>query len=694
MPRPRVIQKSENHKQYNKGKAPKDTPMPLSLPLPLSLSTGLWKTRDSESIGRIILAGLVGSKVSGAFGMKQAMIFLLSPEGTRLHAWMGLQGENLRQIDWPFATNSPYETQDSTERSAASWDPFLNALHEAQAKGLSGSWNGIPGREFRVSSPGENPQFILNHVLSTQKGCVVSPGDLGGDLGSELDSDLSGDLAGDLDCDLETDLDSENPSQLCPKEGHFLFLPMKGLESCLGILAIDLGTDEESSAEQRAGLEWWCGLGTAALERSLISIDTDTAVRSLNYFHELIGRVVTLGNLPDILSHAARLVAEAVNASWVTIWRMDPESQRFDTAVEFRKETPENASDLAEGLEAAAQKVADMEASRTILDLAAEAGDRNPSAKPVPCVMEPLLAHGFILGVIGVTLPQGRTEFSHEDKTWIRTQASLLALVTRMAKLQDFIRCSEEKLRETENRLRRNEKLVAVGELSTRLAHEVRSPLAAIGGLARRIAKSLAAEDTNRDQANLIVKEAVRLEGMLSDFLDMSRVSQSQKTVIDLNNIIRDALELTRGDLMESGIIIEENYAPNLPKVLLDTDRIKQVLVNVLNNARESTEEGDTIRLDTYMSEEKVLVEIANTGERMAGEILERLFVPFTSGHPQGHGLGLAISQQIIKDHGGEILVRSDDTWSVIFTLAFPIALNRDRRGRNRRSGRDRREAA
>jgi signal transduction histidine kinase len=145
---------------------------------------------------------------------------------------------------------------------------------------------------------------------------------------------------------------------------------------------------------------------------------------------------------------------------------------------------------------------------------------------------------------------------------------------------------------------------------------------------------------------------------------------------------------------MEAGIIIEENYAPNLPKVLLDTEKIKQVLINVLKNARESTEEGDTIRLDTYMSEDRILIEIANTGERLAGEILDRLFVPFASGHSQGQGLGLAISQQIIKDHGGEILVRSDDTWSVIFTLAFPVALNRDRRARDRRSGRDRREAA
>lgn len=408
---------------------------------------------------------------------------------------------------------------------------------------------------------------------------------------------------------------------------------------------------------------------------------------------EIIHRTATATNLPDLLTHIARLTSEVVRAPWVTFWVGGESGRGLDVVAELRVGSLEDGAPLAEALETLARSSYDEERVKRLEDLTTSF--EGPwSGVPISCMLIPLKAQDSVLGVLGAVQTGREDAFLQDEEAFLRSVAEQSALATKNAWYKGIIRRSEDRLRETELLLLQNERLAALGEMNARMAHELRNPLSAIGGLARRIARNLPRSSASRESADLIVREVQRLEGLLTEYLDMVRSSQPRRTATDLNVVVRETLELVKPQLQQSGIILEEAYSPSLPKLLLDGDKVKQVVLNILKNAMETVEEGDTIHVETLLSDGRICVEVANTGERIPGEILDRLFYSFTTGKSGGTGLGLAISQQIVKEHGGEIHVRSDDAWSAVFTLAFPIPVNRERRAKNRRSGRDRRRAA
>ena len=132
-----------------------------------------------------------------------------------------------------------------------------------------------------------------------------------------------------------------------------------------------------------------------------------------------------------------------------------------------------------------------------------------------------------------------------------------------------------------------------------------------------------------------------------------------------------------------------------VPKLVLDAERIKQVMLNILRNAQEALENrGGTVTVVSKLQAKCVEVEIGNDGAPIPGQLLSQLFVPFASTKNQGSGLGLAIAHQIIKEHGGEIRVRSESDAGTVFTIVIPLRGNEDRRmrvGDRRRRVSDRR---
>jgi signal transduction histidine kinase len=399
-------------------------------------------------------------------------------------------------------------------------------------------------------------------------------------------------------------------------------------------------------------------------------------------------------SLPEMLDRVARRIAEAYGVQRVALWLLDEGEDRLELRGEIRVGPHPQARLLGEILERVAHEVRSRQRRLLLENLAAEPRyGWDPAHGPATLLAEPMMAHGSLVGVLALCRWDGRA-LDEETTRGLRWLVSQVALVVKNALLQEGLRAAQDRLREVERILMRSEKLAALGEMSARMAHEIRNPLAAIGGMARRLVDKLPEEDRLRETAEIILSETRRLEDVLGEYLDMARLSQPRRTRTDLNAVARDALDLMRGELNRAGIILEESYARDMPTLLLDGDKIKQALLNILKNALDGVEAGDTIRVETRREGDQVVLEVANTGERIPGEILDKLFVPFVSGKPHGTGLGLAISQQIIQEHGGQILVRSDETWSVVFSLTFPIRENQDRRAGERRSGRDRRHVA
>ena len=232
---------------------------------------------------------------------------------------------------------------------------------------------------------------------------------------------------------------------------------------------------------------------------------------------------------------------------------------------------------------------------------------------------------------------------------------------------------SAEVLAEIRRRIGRAEKLAASGELSAAVAHEIRNPLTAIGGFSRRLLKSdsLAAED--RRTVQVIAEEALRLEETLGRLLHSAQREELQVHPVDLNALVRDIESLLRDRVAEAGIRLSSELAADLPRLTLDERRIKQVLLNLVQNAIEAIEGKGEIRLETEREDSWLLLHVVDNGCGMSPELQKRIFRAFYSTKDAGTGLGLALSQRYVRQHGGELTVESTPGAGTRFSIRLPL---------------------
>ncbi len=230
--------------------------------------------------------------------------------------------------------------------------------------------------------------------------------------------------------------------------------------------------------------------------------------------------------------------------------------------------------------------------------------------------------------------------------------------------------------KQLEHEMRFMEKLANVGRAVANVVHEIRKPLVLIGGFARQ-AKGCAALETDektRRKLDIVVDEVKRLEGLLSGIHLLTRPNVSgHKRPILLNDLLRETFELFDPMLQGRQIRLQTDLAQHPIPITGDPDRLKQVFLNLLQNAVEALNGSGTIRVIAGCCGPHAQIEIENDGPAIAGEMAERIFDPFFTTKPEGTGLGLAITKSIINDHGGEIRVRSEGESGVSFIITLPL---------------------
>lgn len=249
---------------------------------------------------------------------------------------------------------------------------------------------------------------------------------------------------------------------------------------------------------------------------------------------------------------------------------------------------------------------------------------------------------------------------------------------------------AERRLRDAEAQLRHVEKVAVVGERGIQIAQEIRNPVAAISGFAKRVLKALPEGDENREYLEIILREADRLERVLGEQIALAQMTRPRLKLQSLNTVVQEALELQSEELVRRRVRLLKRLGPDLPSLLIDPDKIRQVLSNVLRYALHSVPSGGRVRVETRSGVGVVQAEVAHDGPKVAGETLDRLFVPFSTSRRYGAGVGLAVAYQMVREHGGEIRARSEGDWSSIVTIYLPVRENQDRRARpDRRNGRN-----
>ncbi|WEF27935.1 two-component system sensor histidine kinase ZraS [Klebsiella aerogenes] len=224
----------------------------------------------------------------------------------------------------------------------------------------------------------------------------------------------------------------------------------------------------------------------------------------------------------------------------------------------------------------------------------------------------------------------------------------------------------------------RKEKLVALGHLAAGVAHEIRNPLSSIKGLAKYFAERTPPGGEAQQLAQVMAKEADRLNRVVSELLELVRPAHLHYQPIDLNELIRHSLQLVSQDAQSRDIELQFTARPELTRIEADADRLNQVLLNLYLNAMQAIGRGGVISVSVSEADrQRVKIVVADSGKGMTAEELQAIFTPYFTTKADGTGLGLAVVQNIIEQHGGTIRAESQPGAGAIFTLWLPVDAQR-----------------
>ncbi|WP_028974012.1 two-component system sensor histidine kinase NtrB [Spirochaeta cellobiosiphila] len=231
-----------------------------------------------------------------------------------------------------------------------------------------------------------------------------------------------------------------------------------------------------------------------------------------------------------------------------------------------------------------------------------------------------------------------------------------------------------------EARFRRAENLASLTTLAAGVAHEIKNPLGSIGIHLQLIQKSFKNQNCGdfdypriEKFLDVIAEEVERLNGIVVDFLFAVRPMDTSMLKGDLNKVVVDLLDFLHFEMDQSDVQMVTNLDEKLPQIDMDERFIKQAILNIVKNAIHAMEGGGTLKVRTYSKENEVHLEIQDTGIGIPKDIRDKIFEPYFTTKDSGSGLGLTLVYKIIKEHGGEIQVDSDEGVGTKFCFTFPI---------------------
>jgi signal transduction histidine kinase len=291
----------------------------------------------------------------------------------------------------------------------------------------------------------------------------------------------------------------------------------------------------------------------------------------------------------------------------------------------------------------------------------------------------PLISRKRSLGLLLADNLITQKKISEDDLKMLETFANYAASAIEHARLYEEVRTSikesERHIRELEtmqDRLIHSKRLSALGELASKMAHEVRTPLVSIGGFANAMLKRQSPESENYEYLKIIVTEVRRLERIIADVLTYVSPGIPRKRIVDLVKMIDEVLLMFSLPLKEKQIdaIVRSDEAS---MCRVDPDQMKQVLTAIINNAIESMSERGSLTIQLIRQQDFLRIAIADTGTGIPEDKLDRLFDAFFTTKSTGSGLGLNIASQIVANHKGSIYVESKLGEGSTFYINLPL---------------------
>ncbi|MFH2124232.1 MAG: ATP-binding protein [Pseudomonadota bacterium] len=258
-------------------------------------------------------------------------------------------------------------------------------------------------------------------------------------------------------------------------------------------------------------------------------------------------------------------------------------------------------------------------------------------------------------------------EFAKADGTGISVLLSATAIYDENNKFSgcDAIVKDLTRIKTMMEQLAASEKMASVGQMAAGVAHEINTPLGVILGYAQLMMDDFSADSEPGQNLAIIERQTKACRKIVADLLKFSRQSESAREDVSINEILMDVIAVTQHSLNMDHISVHHDFAQDLPPVVGDTERLRQVFVNLVNNAHHAMEQqgsGELTMITRYDSAtQEVVATVQDTGHGIPEKIRARIFDPFftTKSVGKGTGLGLSVSYGIIQDHGGRIEVES-----------------------------------
>jgi signal transduction histidine kinase len=301
--------------------------------------------------------------------------------------------------------------------------------------------------------------------------------------------------------------------------------------------------------------------------------------------------------------------------------------------------------------------------------------------RPVSAFVVPLITRSKVIGVMATDGIDGKG-VPQETREILEIFAPQIAIAIENAKLYKSVQDKMEELKHSQALLSRAEKFSFLGNLAARLAHEIKNPMTAIGTFIQLLPHKYDDEEFRRDFYQVAMEETMRVNNLITELLDLVRPKESHFAYGDLHELINKMILLVSPQSRGKRIDISRQFDEAIGQVWMDSEKVKQVILNLLANALDFTPQGGKIRVVTKHQLEKdghrrAVIEVKDSGVGIPPSDMNKIFDPyFTTKHKssihKGTGLGLFIAHQHIQDHGGTIEVSSNVNKGATFVVTIP----------------------
>ena len=302
--------------------------------------------------------------------------------------------------------------------------------------------------------------------------------------------------------------------------------------------------------------------------------------------------------------------------------------------------------------------------------------------KPRSVFVAPLITRSKVIGIIATDATEGE-EVPEETRETMGIFTPQIAIAIENARLYSRLQEQMTELKRSHALLSRAEKFSFLGNLSARLAHEIKNPMTAIGTFLQMLPQKYDDEEFREEFHKIALEETTRVNNLITELLDLVKKKETHFEFNDIHDLIDKMILLVSPQTNAKKIEVMRRFSPDIGQVWLDPERMKEVVLNLLSNALEFTTQGGKIEIVTRIGKQKlkprnICIEIRDNGAGIPESMIEKIFDPyFTTKHKSnihnGTGLGLFIAHKNMLDHGGSIEVKSKVNVGTTFFLTLPV---------------------